>query len=156
MVQKEISNQEQMSKIKSLLVDELRDAHEEFTDTLVEVDNLANNARNLSSALKTHITAGVFSNMCLFPLCIVMGIELYEYFGNGVFVVDLIYMLVLPSLGLFCSSGGSVTGLQNPLSNSWQRLLARLTRWESQLLQRDEENRRIKELGLFISVSNFF
>ena len=118
MVQKEVGDQEQMPKIKSLLVDELRDVYEEFTDALVEADNLAKQRQELIQRFKNtnafrrfllfytpYSASGWLYHtlyyMCLFPLLVVISIELYEYFGNGAFVVDPVYLYAGIALAIF-------------------------------------------------------
>ena len=109
MVQKEVGDPAQMPKIKDLLLDELRDVYEEFTDALVEADNLAKQRQELIQRFKN---TNVFSRFFLFytpysasgwlyhtlyymsllPLLVLLGYEAYQYAQTGVWFVNETYL----------------------------------------------------------------
>ncbi len=99
-LQKEISGQEHLAKIKSMMSNELTDVYEEFAEALLEVEKETIERRELLSRVKNtngfrrffllytpyNTTGWLFHTlyyMSILPLFMILGFEIYKYFQNG-------------------------------------------------------------------------
>lgn len=101
LLQKEVNNQEQLSKIKGMMSSELTDIYEEFAEALLEVEKESMERRGLLARVKgtngfrrffllyTPYNAGgwlyhTLYYMSILPLLMILGYEISQYLQSGV------------------------------------------------------------------------
>lgn len=99
-LQKEVSGQEQLAKIKSMMTNELTDVYEEFAEALLEVEQESQERRELLTRVKStnafrrffllytpYNTSGWLYHtlyyMSILPLLMILGYEVSRYLQTG-------------------------------------------------------------------------
>jgi hypothetical protein len=108
-IQEKIGDSEQLLEIKSRLAEDLQDVYDDFTDALVEADNLTKQRKELIQRFKNtgsfrryfllytpySASGWVYHTlyyMCLFPFLVWVGIEIYQFLNNTRSTNDLLYL----------------------------------------------------------------
>lgn len=99
-IQKEVNNQEQLARIKSMMSNELTDVYEEFAEALLEVEKESMERHELLSRVKStngfrrffllytpYTTSGWLYHtlyyMSILPLLMILGYEIFKYLQSG-------------------------------------------------------------------------
>ena len=114
---KEVSNQEQLNRVRDVLTGELQDVYEEFAHALLEVDkeskrrhDLMMRVKNMSFVKKLFLLYTpynvrgwlyhTFFYMCTLPLIAGFGLEIYEYFQTKTWFANVPQEFLLVGIGL--------------------------------------------------------